>query len=244
MYLGPPKVHRLSIPAIIRLHYRIKRFPPPINAQRQPIIDAINDPPPCPPVVASCAAATFSAALQRAALPAVAVIILEELSLGMDTMGTLQAAVLGGYVVGQVPSGALADRLGGLRVLITGLALWSAATSTIALTAGWGAAALPALVLLRGLVGLAQSCMMPAVAAAVATLPTNRRASSSGIIYACFSLGTVISLGVSPPLAAAAGWPSVFACYGALGLAAAVLDRRIKGEGCWVVVCVATPHLC
>lgn len=216
MYLSPPVsplLHRLAIDDR-------SRCPPRIHAQR-PTIDSIDTA--WPPVVASCAAATFSAALQRAALPALAVVLLEELSLGMDTMGTLQAAILGGYVLGQVPSGALADRWGGLPVLTTGVALWSTATTAIALTAGWGPAALPALVTLRSLVGLAQSCMMPAVAAAVShAVPSDLRAGNLGIIYACFSLGTVVGLGMSPPLAGHVGWQGVFACFGALGLFVAV----------------------
>lgn len=198
------------------------------HAQRHAGISDNSIPAEWPSVTAACAAATFSAALQRVALPAVAITLLDDLSLDMETMGSLQAAVLGGYVVGQVPSGALADRVGGLRVLTTGLALWSVATTAIALTASCGAAALPALVALRGLVGLAQSCMMPAVAAAVShAVPSHARAGSTGLVYACFSLGTVVGLGASPLLAHRLGWQGVFAAYGALGLAAAVRHRLL-----------------
>lgn len=232
LYLCAPKLHvpapNILGPSSITIG-RACRVAQPIHAQRH---DAIDRPPsPWPRIVVSCAAATFSAALQRVALPAVAVLLLEELSLGMEAMGTLQAAVLGGYVLGQIPSGALADRWGGLPVLATGLALWSIATSMIAtFSTSWGAAALPLLVTLRAMVGLAQSCMMPAVAASVShSVPPDRRASSSGIIYACFSLGTVVGLGMSPPLAAVMGWQAVFACYGALGLVVAVCVYHTRG---------------
>lgn len=173
-------------------------------------------------VVAACSASTFLAALQRVALPAVAILLLDELSLGMDTMGAVQASVLAGYLLGQIPSGTLADRYGGLLVLTIGLALWSAATACIATTASSGSALLM-LIILRGLVGLGQSCMMPSVAATVARcVPASHRASSTSVIYACFSLGTVVGLAASTPLAEALGWQGVFALYGGVGMAAAV----------------------
>ncbi len=191
-------------------------------------------------VVAACSISTFLAALQRVALPAVAVLLLQELSLGMDTMGTVQASVLAGYVVGQIPSGFLADRHGGLRVLTIGLALWSAATACIATTSMLpGASALLALMVFRGLVGLGQSCMMPAVAATVARcVPASHRASSTSIVYACFSLGTVVGLAASTPLAEAVGWQGVFGLYGGIGMAAAVRGVMMHGCCCcmWVEV--------
>jgi hypothetical protein len=96
--------------------------------------------------------------------------------------------MLAAYLVGQLPAGALADRFGGLRVLLFGLALWSAATALTALaTAGGGLAAVYAS---RLLLGAASACAMPCVsAAAVAWVPAAARAGAVSSVYALFNVG-------------------------------------------------------
>lgn len=56
------------------------------------------------------------------------------------------------YLAGQVPAGALADRFGGIQVLLAGLACWSAATALTALAAP-GDGGLTVLYLSRVLMG-------------------------------------------------------------------------------------------
>jgi len=53
---------------------------------------------------------------------------------GAAEIGTLQAAVLFGYLAGQVPAGRLSDSFGGENVLLTGLFLWSLAIAATLLS--------------------------------------------------------------------------------------------------------------
>jgi hypothetical protein len=99
--------------------------------------------------------------------------------------------MLGAYLLGQVPAGVLADRHGGLSVLLWGLALWSCATALTAAAPGAGPpAALPVLYASRVLLGAASACAMPCVsAAAVAWVPPRARAAAISLIYAFFNIG-------------------------------------------------------
>jgi ACS family sodium-dependent inorganic phosphate cotransporter len=109
--------------------------------------------------------------------------------------------MLAAYLIGQLPAGALADKHGGAKVLLSGLALWSAATALTALGAGGGGTggggggggSLAAVYASRVLLGLASACAMPAVAAAVAAwVPRGRRAGCVSIIYALFNIGRAV----------------------------------------------------
>ena len=143
--------------------------------------------------------------------------------------------MLGAYLIGQVPSGLLADRFGGARVLLAGLAAWSAATaltaaaamppetllggSAAAATATATATAVAALYASRLLLGLSSACAMPATtAAAVEWVPAPARAGAVAGVYAWFNLGGVAGLALAPRLAAAAGLPAAFLAAGAAGL--------------------------
>jgi predicted MFS family arabinose efflux permease len=118
-----------------------------------------------------------------------------------------------------VPSGLLADRFGGPRVLLGGLALWSVATAALPLARG-SPAPLAVLTLARVLFGLGSAVALPAVSATVSRLvPAALRASQLATIYAAFNLGSIVGMATTPPLVAASGWPACFVLYGTLGLA-------------------------
>lgn len=127
-----------------------------------------------------------------------------QLHLRPGQLGEVQAAMLAAYLAGQLPAGLLADRFGGPRVLLVGLALWSAATALTAAAAaplcldgggscagGSGAApALAALYASRLLLGLSSACAMPCVTAtAVEYVPTAARAGAVSTVYALFNIG-------------------------------------------------------
>ena len=67
----------------------------------------------------------------------------------------------------QIPAGVVADRFGGVHVLLTGLLLWSTATGLNPL-ARYAAKPFYTLVAMRVFLGLAQSVMMPSVSATAA----------------------------------------------------------------------------
>ena len=117
-----------------------------------------------------------------------------------------------------MPSGLLADRFGGPRVLLGGLALWSVATAALPLARG-SPAPLAVLTLARVLVGLGSAVALPAVSATVSRLvPAARRASQLATIYAAFNLGSIVGMATTPPLVAASGWPACFVLSGMLGV--------------------------
>jgi MFS family permease len=67
----------------------------------------------------------------------------------------------------QIPAGVVADRFGGVHVLLAGLACWSTMTGLNPL-AGYTTHPLQTLVVMRAALGLAQSVMMPSVSATAA----------------------------------------------------------------------------
>ncbi len=67
----------------------------------------------------------------------------------------------------QIPAGVVADRFGGVHVLLAGLACWSTMTGLNPL-AGYTTNPLQTLVVMRAALGLAQSVMMPSVSATAA----------------------------------------------------------------------------
>ncbi|KAI8475106.1 MAG: major facilitator superfamily transporter [Monoraphidium minutum] len=151
---------------------------------------------------------TFSALL-----PELAVVM----QLRPAQMGDIQAAMLGAYLAGQLPAGALADRLGGPRVLLAGLAIWSGATALTALAlpggggGGGGGGGLGVVYASRVALGLASACAMPCVAAAVAEwAPRQRRAGAVAFVYALFNIGGVLGLILAPQVAQAAGLAAAF----------------------------------
>lgn len=67
----------------------------------------------------------------------------------------------------QIPAGVVADRYGGVHVLLAGLACWSSMTGLNPL-ARYAPYPLQALLVMRAALGLAQSVMMPSVSATAA----------------------------------------------------------------------------
>ena len=66
------------------------------------------------------------AAVHRVAFAALAVPIQSQLGFSLPQMGLLHSSLLCGYLLGQVPAGFLADRVGGAPLATAGLFLWSA----------------------------------------------------------------------------------------------------------------------
>ncbi|KAL3156017.1 hypothetical protein ABBQ32_013005 [Trebouxia sp. C0010 RCD-2024] len=167
------------------------------------------------------------AAIHRVTFSVLAVPFAAEFNMSLPDMGLLQSAALFGYLLGQIPAGVVADRYGGVHVLLTGLACWSTMTGLNPL-ARYTPYPLQALLVMRAALGLAQSVMMPSVSATAArwVAPAGRGKALS-TIYAASSSGTVLGLMATPILAQLlGGWPACFLLFAGLGIAWAV--------GAWV----------
>jgi MFS family permease len=186
----------------------------------------------------------------RSAFAALLPPLLPGLALTPSAAGALQAAMLAGYLAGQVPAGVWADRLGGPRVLLWSCAGWSVATGLTAAAVAWAASAsasaaassavlpLAALVCARFLFGLCSAGVMPCVAAmAVRWIPKRQRAASTSLVYAAFNLGGVAALACAPWAAeacCAAGGAGAGA--GATGAAAASTSSTAGAAGALLVL--------
>ncbi|MEO2193595.1 MAG: MFS transporter [bacterium] len=169
----------------------------------------------------ACSAAAM-AAVARNSFTLLAVPISRELSLSMADIGAIQSALLTGYLLGQMPAGHWADKFGGPKTLMMGMLVWSvfgSATMAMPLVAS----PVAALLVLRGGLGLGQSVLMPAISATAAqNFSAAERGDKTSGIYACYSLGTVLGLVVTPLLAEAVGWMGCVVAVGIVGIAIAV----------------------
>lgn len=137
------------------------------------------------------------------------------------TAGIVQGCFFIGYMMTQIPAGRLADRIGGRRCLAAAVASWSLFT---ALTPIAARNSLPALYLIRALLGLAEGFAMPAVNAAVATwVPQQETARALSFIYSGMYGGSILGLLVSPLVLRSFSWPMLFYSFGAAGFIWSIL---------------------
>lgn len=133
-----------------------------------------------------------------------------------QTIGLVQSSFFWGYLLTQVLGGVWADRYGGAKVLGAGVLWWSAAT---ALTPFAAAAGLPALLAARAAMGVGEGVAMPAMNTLLSRwVPVQERSRALALVYSGMYAGSVAGLGASPHIIHAAGWPSVFYIFGALGI--------------------------
>jgi len=147
-----------------------------------------------------CATAT-AGYLCRVNASTAGALLMHEFGLSQVAMGRVFSAFLLGYALCMVPAGAIADRWGARRVLTVAAWSWTALTLLQALV-GWGpfaavVAALPALLALRFLLGMAAAPTYPASAAGISGwIPAPLQGRAAGIVLASIGLGSAIA----PPL--------------------------------------------
>jgi ACS family sodium-dependent inorganic phosphate cotransporter len=130
--------------------------------------------------------------------------------------GLVLSAFFWGYLWPQMPGGWIADRLGGKRVMIAGVALWSAATF---FTPPAAALSFGALLAMRAALGAGEALNFPAVHSLAARwTPASERARAIALHFSGTALGTIIALLASPWILIHLGWPAVFYVSGASGL--------------------------
>ena len=155
------------------------------------------------------AAGYFVNFLDRGGLAVAAPFLARDLRLDKVQLGLTMSAFFAGFVLLQIPAGILADRLGCRRLLIGGMAWWSA---FVALTAAAGSFLV--LTVVRFLFGAGEGLYPPSSLKAVSgCFPARRRAWANGVLLT----GNYLALAVAPFAGAllirAVGWRAMYLAF-------------------------------
>lgn len=152
----------------------------------------------------------FIAYVDRGNLATAAPLVQDELRLTATQLGTLLSSFYWTYVPGQLLAASLAEKVSVYRVLAIGVALWSLATAASGLATGFAA-----LLLLRLLVGLAESAAYPASAKLLARhLPGEKLGFANAQIQLGPALGPAFGTYVGGQVMARLGWRATFFVFG------------------------------
>jgi ACS family sodium-dependent inorganic phosphate cotransporter len=140
----------------------------------------------------------------------------KELGWSATERGLVSASFFWGYSLTQIPAGWVSTNIGGAKVLMAGVALWSIGTLTAPPAAKLGLLALCATRLFVGLgEGLAPSSATNVMARLV---PERERARAVTTVFGGLDVGSAVGLLLCGPLIHYFGWQSVFYLFAVLGL--------------------------
>jgi sugar phosphate permease len=165
--------------------------------------------------VLACFAALASITyLDRICMAQAAGPISETLGLDKRQMGLVFSAFTLAYMLFEVPTGWLGDRIGPRRVLVRVVLWWSLFT---ALT-GW-APGLWSMLAVRLAFGAGEAGAFPNIARALTRwFPTDQRGRAQGVVWTTARLGGAIAPPLTAAIMSAVGWRATFVLYGLLGL--------------------------
>ena len=162
--------------------------------------------------------------MDRICLSVAMVPIAAELGWGEGVQGIVQSAFLWGYLANQIIGGTLADIYGGKSVMAWGILFFSMASAllpSVAVTPTVAAlgATLPAVLLVRFLVGLGEGVALPSMNNLIATrIRPSLRATALGMVFSGFQSGNLAGLLLSPLIVQSMGWRALFYVYAVLGM--------------------------
>ncbi|WP_020659424.1 MFS transporter [Amycolatopsis benzoatilytica] len=146
-----------------------------------------------------------------------------EFGLNKTTQGLVVSAFAIAYLIGQMPGGLLADRVGARPLLVISLVAWSVFTAATGF-----APALVVLLVLRAAFGFAQALFPGAAFKALAERTTQEgRSRGAGLLLASNSVGAGLGPLLVAPLVVAAGWRHTFWIVAAAGLVVGLLLWRL-----------------
>jgi MFS transporter, ACS family, glucarate transporter len=186
------------------------------------------------PVVAMLCATATAGYICRVNVSTAGPLLMKEFGLSQIAMGRIFSAFLLGYALFQIPSGAIADRLGARRVL--SLVTWLWVILTLLQTAvGWGPwqstanAALIAFMAWRFLLGISASPTYPGSAQGVSrwVLPTYQ-GRANGIVIASIGLGSALAPVLVSNIMVHWGWRMALIFSALPALIIALLWFRVK----------------
>ena len=142
-----------------------------------------------------------------------------ELRVSSFQLGLLGTAFLWAYSLSSPISGHLADRFGSKPLICFSLLVWSVITFLTGRTNSFHE-----LISLRCLMGLSESCYLPAGLALIAALHSPRtRSRAVSLHYSGTYIGTVLGGWLGGWGAARFGWRAVFLAFGSIGIAYAAV---------------------
>ncbi|EHI97570.1 major facilitator superfamily MFS_1 [Clostridium sp. DL-VIII] len=153
----------------------------------------------------------------RAAISIAAGGMQKALSLNKTSMGVLMSAFSWAYVIGQLPSGWLGDKIGSKKIMAIGVAFWSLATFAMGFS-GWFFFSFGLLIFLRICLGAFETPVGPGSGRILAAwFPTSER----GVAGSIYNSAQYVSIAIFSPfmglLAFKYGWEYVYLIMGALG---------------------------
>jgi MFS family permease len=136
------------------------------------------------------------------------------LGLGPDLWGWVVGAFTISYAAFEIPSGAMADKMGARKVLTRIVSWWSVFTSLTGVVSNFWA-----LLAVRFAFGAGEAGAYPGSASSVSRwFPAAQRARAMGIVWMASRLGGALSPLLVVPIQAAYGWRMSFYIFGVAGL--------------------------
>lgn len=153
----------------------------------------------------------------RAAISIAAGGMQKALSLNKTSMGVLMSAFSWAYVLGQLPSGWLGDKIGSKKIMAVGVAFWSLATFVMGFS-GWFFFSFGLLLFLRICLGAFETPVGPGSGRILAAwFPTSER----GVAGSIYNSAQYVSIAIFSPfmgwIAYKFGWEYVYIIMGTLG---------------------------
>ena len=167
-------------------------------------------------LVLMCFLAAFVCYIDRVNIAIAIIPMAEHFGWSATEKGMVLSSFFLGYMLGQIPAGWIANRIGGRITLGVALLLWSffTAITPVAAMAGFGA-----LILSRIVLGLGESATFPATYNLYSRwIPRVERSRVVAATLGGVPMGTVIGLALSGVLVSEYGWASVFYVFGIGGI--------------------------
>ena len=172
-------------------------------------------------LVALCFLATFICYIDRVNISVAVIPMAEQFGWSGTTKGLVLSSFFIGYMGAMIPSGWLANRIGGKLLLGLALIGWSVFTFLTPIAASLSFAVLIAT---RIAMGIGEAASFPAVYNLFARwLPPTERTRAVAFNLTGIALGTIFALSTTGWLVAGYGWQSVFYVFGMAGIVFAIV---------------------
>lgn len=179
-------------------------------------------------VIGLCFLASVICYLDRVNISVAVIPMQEQFGWSDSVKGLVLSSFFVGYMIMQIPSGWLANRVGGVAVLGMAVIWWSVFTMA---TPAAALVSVPVLILARIALGLGEAATYPASYTLFGRwVPERERSRAVALLLSGIPLGTLLALVTSGWIVTRFGWPSVFYGFGLLGFLWAAAWFRIARD--------------